>query len=126
MPLVFDPDIKKHVNKTCPPTTAIPADGVFFRHVMSFPCKDSDFDSDIKTNKTPPRPIDDCDSWGCSVFDNIESVEKLKSRARFFRKNGLFVKVHLNPQHGSVDNGSGHRSFWKYVNANVSQFCEAI
>lgn len=122
----FDPDIGQHVQGVCPPAGAMPADGVFYRHVMSYPCTDADFESDIKANKKPARQIEKCDSWGCSLCDSVEAMEALKERVSLFRKKGLFVKVKLQPNHGVVDDNTGHRSFWKCIGASIAIHCEAI
>lgn len=126
MPLQFDPDIVVHVKTQCPPGDSVPANGVFFRHVKEFPCKEEDFESDIKTNKTPPRPKDECDSWGCSLCDSERAVEKLKKKCKNFASSGLFVKVHLVPAHGVTDSNVGHRSFWRAIGAKIAHLCEEV
>lgn len=119
----FDADILVNVSGQCPPANAIPADGVFYRHVKEFPCREDDFESDIKTNKRPVRPIDQCESWGCSLCDSPKAVEKLKRKSKNFVQTGLFVKVHLAPTHGVVDRNVGHRSFWRALGARIAHLC---
>lgn len=122
----FDTDIAVHVKGQCPPSDAIPADGVFFRHVMQFPCKEVDFESDIKAKKAPTRPIDQCESWGCSLCDSDHAVEKLKRKCKNFATSGLFVRVQLIPDHGLIDRNVGHRSFWKAIGAKIADLCEEV
>lgn len=120
----FDPAIAVHVRTHCPPRDAIPANGIFFRHVLKFPCAETDFECDFKANRKPLRPIDACDSWGCSLCDSENAVNKLKRKAKFFSKSGLFIKVKLSPDHGVVDSNIGHRSFWRSIGAKIAHLCE--
>lgn len=121
----FDPNIDQHISGQCPPLSSTPAEGEYYRHVLNLPCKDSDMMSDIKLNKKPLRPLDNCDSWGCSLCDSVDAVIALRERVPFFRKKGVFAKVIMKNEYGVIDNNVGHRTFWKYIGSNMPDFYEA-
>lgn len=122
----FDPDIPSHVAGQCPPGDAQAADGTFYRHVPGPSWTNDDFEADYKTNKTPLRLPEKCDSWACSIFDSWRSAEAMMTRYKKFRQQGVWLEVQLQTHHGVVNQGSGHRDFWKYVGADVVSSCKVL
>lgn len=124
---MFDPDIQLNVRgEVCPPVDAVPSDGEFYRWIMDPPCNNRHFDSDIKRNAQPPRALDRCESWACSVFDSPAGMNAIKKRVKTMARTGHWVRASLTRDHGVISPTGDHRDFWKYIGANVVPCCVVV
>ena len=108
----------------CPPSDAMPCNGIYYRIAKGNPVDDSDFFSQRKL--MPDKVftglgIDECIIRSISVFFDIEDAVKRLKLPKFRHAN--VTKVHLTPKDGVIKKtfSSSHFSWWRSTAFNVSQ-----
>jgi hypothetical protein len=84
----------------CPPQSAIPPKGDFFRVIPAFPPKESDFNSTRQDNLLKTFDIDECLVRSCSIFSDYSEGRKLLKLPR--HRNKIIIKLSLTADSGLV------------------------
>jgi hypothetical protein len=99
--------------KQCPPKTAAPSNGIFYRLVDDVPPSIDDFWSNrvLFPEKVFPG-VSECEVRACSVFNDYKYCNKQKKYSRL--KHKKIVKFNMETDHGVVDKtrSEGHYSWW--------------
>ena len=117
----------------CPPDTALPADGTYYRVVNNDPLESGDFVSVYHLNanrgrNVQRRRITQCQSMGLSVYADITSARKCAGR--YPNLGNKIARVSLTPGAGKILETSGqfpsHHTWWKYEEYNPAEHSEIV
>ena len=106
----------------CPPDGAYSAEGCYFR-LGSIPPDDSDFWSHRQRFPHKVFQVSECVARSLSIFDDKESVEKLKRLIPAMRSKPIF-QVDLTEKDGLIQqtgNDLRHFSWWRSTEFDLSK-----
>ena len=108
----------------CPPSDAVPCNGIFYRIAHGNPAANSDFFSQkrLKPDKIfTGFGIDDCIVRSVSLFSDIDDAAKRLKLPKFRHAN--VAEVILTPKDGLIKKTffTSHYSWWRTTDFHVSQ-----
>lgn len=106
----------------CPPATAEPIEGCFYRLCDNNPPTPQDFLTHIDLGKTNFSEAKLCEAHALSFFDTIEAAKKLQNRFPKFKEQ-LIVKILILKNHGRGEIKNGHLNLWEFRGAD---FCNSL
>ena len=110
--------------EACPPISAKPIEGAFYRLCDSNPPTENDFKTHVDLNlKFIPAKL--CEAKALSFLRDKQSVEAYKKRFRVLRKK-TEVLVDLKLDYGLADefDENGHFNFWEFKQVNFLENVE--
>lgn len=101
---------------SCPPSSAVEVEGVFYRFCGSSTPTNADFMTHVDLNLNfPPKKL--CEAKALSFFNSAESAQKLQKRFPNLRNKKL-VKVNLRKNLGIGELLGSHLNLWEYREVN--------
>lgn len=122
--LDFNPDVPA----SCPPGDAEPANHIVYRQVDTDVLSVEDFKSHAeKGKKCDPE---DCKSWGCSVWTNLDAAVHARKLFNHFRRTYLAAGS-VGPTDGVIkmtpnNRQPEHYTFWKSFGKDISGNFEIV
>lgn len=101
----------------CPPTSAIPPDGIFYRLAVSTPPSCTDFWSHRKLYPTAHYNTTECIAMAVSVYTNTDAlaaIQKMKAH-----KTKVIVGVKLGPEAGKIKQTGAEKTHFSWWRAEV-------
>lgn len=116
--LLFNPEIPVI---SCPPQDATPADNVIYRQSDQAAPNVDTFRSHAELGKR--CDVEDCRSWGCSVWPSLEAAVHARKLFPHFRQTFVLIG-HVGPEDGVVKHTPNNRqpehfTFWKAFNQEI-------
>ena len=109
-------DYHPNIPKQCPPTTASPAQGDFYRGIRKPPISDTDFLSHVEREMDNSDP-ENCEHWGLSGWTSEAAVKHARLLNKYMRKWHIAKGTVSNSDGAMLATGGaknpGHCTFWK-------------
>ena len=105
--------------ESCPPSSAAPIEGDFYRLCATNPPTLNDFKTHVDLGLPFPSPKL-CEAKALSFFTNLDSIDRMQKR--FPRlKNKIAVLVSVSSEHGVSVLSGDHLNLWEYQGVNFLQ-----
>lgn len=113
-------------NETCPPESAMPINGFYFR-LGNNPPTPEDFFSHRRLNPDQSYSVTECRARSVSLFDTEEAAKKIKKMPKMRDKNLTVLEINFVNADGLVmqtGDNKHHFSWWKDKGFDISK-CKA-